>query len=142
MPHEEVPARLRARSKALRLALTPPERKLWQALRGHRFLDMHFRRQVAMGWFIADFVCHARKLVIEIDGWTHSGVAAESHDVRRDRWFESRGYRVLRLPNDLLTRDLDSALRTTEAALDGDEPPSPVPSPARGEGKRDGGVHR
>ncbi|MGJ0392376.1 MAG: DUF559 domain-containing protein [Methylocystis sp.] len=46
--------------------MTEAERKLWRALRSHRFHGLQFRRQAPCGPYIADFLCHAAKLVVEV----------------------------------------------------------------------------
>ncbi len=59
----------RTRGRAMRLAPTDAERKLWWHLRYRLALpNTHFRRQVHLGRYIVDFACHALKIVIEIDG--------------------------------------------------------------------------
>ena len=50
---------------------TDAERILWSELRDHRLNGASFRRQVPIENYIADFVCHAAKLVIELDGGQH-----------------------------------------------------------------------
>ena len=92
--------------------MTPAERKLWYALRAHRFQGLHVRRQVPMGRYIADFVCHATWLVIEIDGAQHGFDAEAARDLARDAWFESQGYRVLRFWNGQVMREVESVLDT------------------------------
>jgi len=54
---------------------TLAERKLWLLLRSSRLEGRKFRRQVPMGAFIADFVCHESKVVVEVDGGQHGGEA-------------------------------------------------------------------
>lgn len=60
--------RLRTFAKAMRREPTDAEYVLWQLLRGHRLKGLKFRRQVPLGPYIADFVCHACKLIVEVDG--------------------------------------------------------------------------
>ena len=92
---------MRERARAMRREPTEAERRLWSILRGHRLAGFKFRRQAPVGPYIADFLCHAEKLVIELDGGQH---AESQRDRARDAWFESRGYRVLRFWNtDLMT---------------------------------------
>ncbi len=55
-----------------------------------------FRRQAPIGPYIVDFVCHAARLVVEVDGEWH---AWSYQDVERMRYLRSRGYRVLRFTN-------------------------------------------
>ena len=60
---------LRANAQALRKEMTPQERKLWfQFLRR---LNVRVNRQKVIGYYIADFYCHAAKVVIELDGSQH-----------------------------------------------------------------------
>jgi very-short-patch-repair endonuclease len=59
----------------MRLNATDAKSRLWQHLRRHPMIGSHFRRQVVIGPYIADFACMAAGLVIEVDGSQH----AESH---------------------------------------------------------------
>jgi cyclase len=56
-------------AKALRNNLTNAEIKLWGCLKT-KPIGYKFRRQHPMSIFIADFYCHALKLIIEADGMT------------------------------------------------------------------------
>jgi very-short-patch-repair endonuclease len=86
-------------ARRLRKAMTPAEKALWFALRKLPLEGTHFRRQAPMGPFIADFVCHSAKLIIELDGGAHRAADVALRDVERQRWIEGRGYRVLRIEN-------------------------------------------
>jgi very-short-patch-repair endonuclease len=78
----------------MRATPTEAERKLWWHLRHRvRTPGTHFRRQVRIGRYIADFACHAARIVIEVDGSQHVGSAA---DEDRRKVLEANGYRVLR----------------------------------------------
>ena len=71
-----------ARARQLREAMTDGERKLWQSLKTFRVLyGFHIRRQVPIGPYVADFACHAARLVIEIDGngMTRAGAGRETN---------------------------------------------------------------
>jgi very-short-patch-repair endonuclease len=129
MPHESTPRRQRGSAKRLRREMTDAERKLWRALRAHRFESIGFRRQMPMGPFIVDFVSHRMRLVIEVDGGQHGFAGQQRRDTARDAWLALRGCRVMRFWNNEILTNLDGILTTILAAL----PPS-QPSPARGEG--------
>jgi very-short-patch-repair endonuclease len=103
------------RARGLRRELTEAERKLWYRLRAHRLAGLSFRRQAPCGPFIADFFCAGAKLVIEVDGATHSTDDEIAYDARRDAWFAANGYRVLRLTNDEVYRNLDGVCETSMA---------------------------
>jgi very-short-patch-repair endonuclease len=65
-------AQVQQRAQELRQEMTPAEAKLWQHLRAKRLNGLKFRWQHPLGPFIADFYCHAHRLVIEIDGDIHA----------------------------------------------------------------------
>jgi len=54
---------------------------------------------VPIGPYIADFACHAVKLVIEIDGGQHFEAEGLARDQRRDAFLTARGFQVLRFNN-------------------------------------------
>ena len=56
-------------ARRLRKTLTEGEKRLWHELktfRGH--YGIHFRKQVPIGPYVADFAAHSARLVIEVDG--------------------------------------------------------------------------
>jgi len=68
------------RARAMRKAPTDAEQAMWRLLREH-FADWRFRRQVPLGYAIADFASHRARLVIEVDGGQHGGgCGAHRHD--------------------------------------------------------------
>ena len=84
--------------------MTRAETLLWRYLKAHRLDGVQFRRQTPIGPYIADFCCHATKLIVELDGESHDFGDRVDYDAKRDRWFERQGYRVLRFTNaDVLT---------------------------------------
>jgi very-short-patch-repair endonuclease len=94
--------------------MTDAETKLWFALRDRRFSGFKFRRQVSMGPFIADFVCFAVRVVIEVDGGQHAG---SQQDRIRDRWFAENGYVVLRFWNNEVLKNLEGVLISLSETL-------------------------
>jgi very-short-patch-repair endonuclease len=84
------------RARQLRRSMSPAEAKMWVVLRSEPFSAWHFRRQVQIGPYYADFACVRRRLVIEIDGGQHYEDAAMAYDARRTRAIEAEGYRVVR----------------------------------------------
>ena len=74
---------------------------MWSMVRREQF-GYRFRRQEPLGPYIVDFVCHAARLVIELDGARH---VDSNYDQRRDAVLGQLGYRVLRFwNNDLSNR--------------------------------------
>ncbi|HIV26672.1 MAG TPA: DUF559 domain-containing protein [Candidatus Ornithocaccomicrobium faecavium] len=56
-------------AKALRKNAMPQEKHLWYNFLRH--YPVHFQRQKMIERFIADFYCHAARLVVEIEGSQH-----------------------------------------------------------------------
>jgi very-short-patch-repair endonuclease len=103
-PSWKVPSKLRSNARALRKNSTDAERILWSELRDHRLNGAGFRRQVPIENYVADFVCHAAKLVIELDGGQHFSDQAERADGKRSTMIEAQGFQVLRFSNlDVMT---------------------------------------
>jgi very-short-patch-repair endonuclease len=100
------------RARALRDASTSAEDKLWDALRNRRLGGLKFARQVAIGTYFADFVCRELKLVVEVDGATHSTAAEAAYDETRTHFLEANGYHVFRAHNAEVFENLDGVLET------------------------------
>src|SRR5437660_1200552 len=98
-PVWRVKPKMRTRARSLRRELTKAERIIWYGIRAHRLYGVSFRRQTPIGPFIADFVSHSRKLIIEIDGAQHYEMGQMNRDERRNAFLASRGYQVLRFNN-------------------------------------------
>lgn len=107
---------IEAQARAMRFEQTPTEEALWRELRGGK-LGAVVRRQYVVGRYIADFAVPARRLVIEVDGVYHA--ARRVADARRDRELGRRGWRVLRLPAELVAQDLGEAVARVRVALAG-----------------------
>jgi very-short-patch-repair endonuclease len=108
---------LLARARSHLHAPTASEQRLWEGLRAAA-LPVAFKRQVVLGQrFIVDQLAPSVRLVVEVDGSSH--VRRRSADARRDRALERAGYRVLRLPAELVMRDLPAAIERVRAELRG-----------------------
>jgi len=59
-------------ARCLRKNLTDSERLLWHHLRSKQLEGLKFRRQESFGHYIVDFVCHEKRVVIEVDGGQHA----------------------------------------------------------------------
>ena len=112
MPTEK---RLLDFSKKLRKAANPYEDRLWFYLRGRRFLNLKFKRQVVIDKYIVDFCCLEKKLIIELDGGQHS--ESQEYDLERDRNLALLGYTVLRFWNSDLQNNVDGVLEKIRVSL-------------------------
>ena len=124
-------ARVR-RARVLRRQQTPAEARLWSRLRDRRLAGLKFARQEPVGPFVADFVCREAKVVVEVDGATHSTDDEIARDRRRETYLEIRGFRVVRIHNEDVYRKLDDVLDTILAAVDGRVPRHLLPRVGEG----------
>ncbi|MSR58593.1 MAG: endonuclease domain-containing protein [Planctomycetaceae bacterium] len=95
-------------ARQLRNEATIPERALWDRISNRRLDGCRFRRQVSLGDYIVDFVCHERRLIIEVDGAFHQ--QQQEKDASRTAWLESQGYRVLRYWNGEVLENMEGVI--------------------------------
>ena len=95
--HPTLPLRQFARH--LRTHQTDCEHLLWQKLRARQIANLKFRRQFPCPPYVLDFYCVELKLAIELDGGQHYEVAGRIHDLRRTKYLQEQGIRVVRFSN-------------------------------------------
>ena len=96
---------------------TSAEEKLWRGLRQRGIEGFRFRRQVAMLGFVVDFICFEARLVVGVDGATHSSEAEIVRDRRREKILRENGNAVLRFNNIEVYENLDGVLETIRLKL-------------------------
>ena len=98
---------------------------------------LRFRRQQVIDGFIADFYCHAARVVVEVDGPVHEG--QQQYDRERDEIMKARGLVLVRVTNDQVMESLPWVLAWITTACAGEtSPPSPLSHRARGSRRRTG----
>ena len=103
-------------ARRLRKEMTSAEAMLWRSLRD-RGIGTKFRRQVPIGPYVADFACVAARLIVELDGQPHDEPERRAHDEIRDAWLARQGWRVLRIPNEIVIGGGDIVIGRIKAAL-------------------------
>jgi very-short-patch-repair endonuclease len=86
------------------------EQTLWTALRKQKLGGWTFKRDQPIGPYTADFTCHERHLVIEIDHHTR--------DRTRDEYLIHAGYSVFHVSAQIVLQDHKSVCRSLRAILD------------------------
>ncbi len=112
---------------------TAPEKRLWAHLSRSQLGGFKFRRQAVVGHYIADFLCPATSLIVEVDGDTH---ADTDRDNRRDAALAELGFKVVHIANTDVMRNIEGVLAHllgTLQAMPARRTPHPNPSP-EGEG--------
>ncbi|WP_245416112.1 endonuclease domain-containing protein [Microvirga sp. 17 mud 1-3] len=127
------------RARSLRRRMTEAEKRLWWHLKRVPVESGHFRRQSPIGPYVADFVHHTARLIVEVDGSQHGFDQGLRSDAVRTEWLAAEGYRVLRFWNNEVMLQIDVVLDTIHAALytassngAGAGTPTPSPSPQGG----------
>ena len=126
-------------ARELRRNVTDSEKRLWQQLRLLKAENRHFRRQVPIGNYVADFACHRCKLVVELDGGQHNEPENLRRDEQRTNELRKQGYRVVRFWNADVFENLEGVvdmirheanLPTTYDYKGGKAGATPTPNPS------------
>lgn len=96
--------------KILRKQPITCERILWGRLRDKQLGKFKFKRQFGIGKYIVDFCCFETRLIIEIDGSTHSTKEEIQYDEIRQKFLEEQGFLVKRYINLDIKENLISVL--------------------------------
>ena len=111
-------------ARELRKNQTPTEVKLWGRLRNRRLLGFKFLRQHPIvvekynsrtGFYIADFYCSEKKLVIEIDGLIHTFQI--DYDKARDVIMNEFGLTLFRITKDEVEKNVFEVLNKIKLYL-------------------------
>ena len=100
-----------AKAKQLRRKMTEAEEMLWKHLRNNKLAGCKFRRQHPLGIYIADFYCHQKKLVVEIDGSHHLTPDGKKYDTTRTFTINLDDIKVLRFPYQRVLNNTDEVLK-------------------------------
>ncbi|MBE9554576.1 MAG: endonuclease domain-containing protein [Proteobacteria bacterium] len=103
------------RAHKLRRNATAAETRPWRRLRRNQLDGHHFRRQVPIAHYYADFVCVAKGLIVEVDGGQHA--ERQTEDAIRTERLEAEGYRVLRFWNNDVLTNTDGVVEAIRIAL-------------------------
>ena len=96
---------------------TEAEDALWQHLRNRQVENCKFRRQHPLGHFIADFYCHEKHLVIEVDGGYHLTEEQKAYDEARTEAINQYGIQVVRFTNEQVLTDMDYVISEIRSIL-------------------------
>ena len=103
------------KAKVLRKNLTNAENILWEKLKNKQILNLRFRRQHPIDIFIADFYCHAVRLVIELDGEIHKNQI--EYDEGRTAELERFDIQVIRINNKEIESNMETVIKRIEATI-------------------------
>ena len=96
---------------------TEAEKVLWKSLKTKQLDGYKFRREHIIDEYIVDFVCLAKKLVIEVDGGYHDSIEIQEADKFRTENLEELGFRVIRFTNEEVIGNIDGVLEKIKYEL-------------------------
>ncbi|MCD6010142.1 MAG: endonuclease protein [Flavipsychrobacter sp.] len=100
-------------AEALRNNPTHAELIMWGFLK-QKPMGYKFRRQHPISIYIADFYCHALKLIIEIDGNVHSEMDVRKKDIDRQEYLKAEGIYFIRFTNVQVEKDISYVIKSIE----------------------------
>ena len=102
-------------ARTLRKNMTKEERHLWYDFL--RDYPVRILRQKVIDTYIADFYCHAARLVIELDGSQHYDPQGMLKDSIRTGKIENRGLLVIRIPNNAVRQNFRGMCEYLDAVI-------------------------
>jgi leucyl-tRNA synthetase len=113
----------KVRCRELRANQTLAESIFWKVVRNKNFFNLKFYRQYPIFYdlkgketfFIVDFCCFEKKLVVEIDGEIHKYQIHD--DIEKTELLKSLGYNVLRFKNEEIENNLREVISKIKIAL-------------------------
>lgn len=108
--------------------MTKSEACLWKyCLKGRMLNGYQFRRQRPVLNYIADFMCKELKLIIEVDGYSHSFDEIISKDKKKQTDLENAGFSVIRFFDEEILNDIENVKRTLGGWIEDFEKSTPYP---------------
>ncbi|MBC8385585.1 MAG: endonuclease domain-containing protein [Candidatus Cloacimonetes bacterium] len=103
-------------ARHLRKNSTKAEKLFWEIVRNRQIKNVKFNRQFPIyfeydglkRFFIADFYCHEKKLIIEIDGGIHE--QQKDYDELRTVIINELGITVIRFNNEIVLNNTDEVI--------------------------------
>jgi very-short-patch-repair endonuclease len=99
------------KASVLKHEMTTAEKILWKYLRNRKLNGLKFRRQHPLDIFIADFYCHDKRLIIELDGGIHDDADQKEYDEGRSFELKEKGFKILRFKNEEVSINIEDVLR-------------------------------
>lgn len=108
MSKSDYNSRLKNFARENRKAGNKAEVRLWCEVLRKGQLGVKFKRQRPIGNYIVDFLCQEKKLVIEVDGYSHQIAENIEKDIERQGKIEQMGYWFLRFTHKEVMNEVES----------------------------------
>ena len=107
---------LKENARKNRANMTEAEKMLWERLRCYP-RPLRFRRQHIIGYYIVDFVCLEKMLVVEVDGEYHSTDEQKALDELRTEYLNSVDFSVVRFTNEQVINHINDVVAHIEELI-------------------------
>ena len=104
------PKKTKKQRQYLRNNMTKWEVILWNDLKGKKMFGFKIRRQYGVDNYVIDFYCPELKLALEVDGDVHYYPDKLEADKRKNKQLQEEGIQLIRLKNEDLEEDYESAV--------------------------------
>ena len=104
------PKKTKKQRQYLRNNMTKWEVILWNDLKGKKMFGFKVRRQYGVDNYVIDFYCPELKLALEVDGDVHYHPDKLEIDNRKNKRLQEEGIYLIRLKNEDLEEDYESAI--------------------------------
>lgn len=114
--------------------MTKAEACLWKYALRANLMGVSFNRQRPVLNYIADFMCKELKLIIEVDGYSHTLEEVIQNDIIRQKNLETAGFKVIRFTNAEVLKEINrvrTVISETIILLQA-ERKNPPPAPSNG----------
>lgn len=105
--HLDAAGKLYQNARKLRENQTLSEDILWRFLRSRQLDGLKFRRQHPLLDYIADFYCHEKRLVVELDGAVHETWVNKDYDKARTNSLVELNVTVIRFRNNEVLHNIE-----------------------------------
>ena len=113
--HKNATGKLYEYGRELRRGSTKAEQVLWEYLKNKKLNGLKFRRQHPLDKFIADFYCHEKKLVVELDGNIHDEIEIQQYDQARTYDLKEFNITVIRFRNEEVLNNVENVIKKIAA---------------------------
>ena len=112
--HNRCPKWKKEKADELRRNMTLAEDIIWDKLIARK-CDFKIKPQVLIAGYIVDFYCPSRKLIIEIDGESHTN--KKEYDKKRDNNLSKFGFKTIRFSNEMVFNELERVISLIKKEL-------------------------
>ena len=112
-------------ARQMRKNQTPAEDFFWQKVRNKKFFGKKFLRQFIIehqeilgkkSFYIVDFYCSEKRLIVELDGGIH--LHRKELDAGRQNRLEEMGYKVIRFKNEEVLKNWEESSLKLKKSLE------------------------